>query len=200
MKLKIARLFFRFLFLTGLYRFKTRVQRFLLESKRKQLPVKAVGTWKELVHDTMNMAWQKDGFLELWDKIDSPETAEWKIKNAGPHAFDCDEFSITHLARIKKNGFKTYNGHTLVDACLLMVVWADDKNVLMAHHVCMLTLEDTTGMKSYTWLDYWPSFNNPVFRSSPVALASAVAQKYTPSPKKVFAVTEDLDLKILKVL
>lgn len=187
---------------TLLYKFKTHVMRLLLERKSKKSPVPTgFDNIVELAGDAMTCTWKADNWIEMWDKIDSPETVQWKIENADKitHGFDCDEFAMSHLSRILRNGKPLYfDGLRIERASLLMVMWREGWKT-GAHHVCFLQLRDeVTNEISYTYLDYWPSLSfDPV--KSEGEVIQRIMKMYNEHPSLVFAVLQDVNLVPYKV-
>lgn len=190
------------LYVSRIYKIKTYVQRFLFERKNKKSEVPLRKDMFTLTADTFGMKWRADGWRELWDMFASAEAAQYKIENPPEHGFDCDEFAISHCARINKAlaaGYKLFlKDAQVVRAEIGAVFWVDGLKPA-AHHVCIVEVQTNLNETKYTYIDYdlWSRHT----RSKEFCLENVyLAYRAGASSAHVASFIESENLSLLKVI
>jgi hypothetical protein len=105
------------------------------------------------------MQWHADDWRRAFDLISTPETAQARI-SAEPGGFlgDCDEFAITHVARIEK-GMKAgevykFQGKTVISTSFTTVLWLNGYK-FDGHNIALICVrDDATNTLQYSYIDY----------------------------------------------
>jgi hypothetical protein len=191
-----------------LYKLKTSLQRAILEPRKEHQAVPALDSLSDIMNLTVSHPYKADPWYYLFDFAQSPERVAWLLENEKGKdvseiraGFDCDEFAMGHVSRIKAalNAGKTidFKGAIIRDAFFAAIYyrWGWKQG---AHHVALVRTDS-----GYVCLDYAYSILRNVRADARTALNDVMMQYATedrPAPELVVAVIQDMELKPLGIL
>lgn len=132
MKIKLAKLIYRFVYWAGIYLWWSKRYR-----KRwplaKQSPLPGVNSPEAVMKKLKALKWTRDGARELWDAINSPQWVQFCVNTikAGfeqpKGALDCDEFAVYSAAVLPQT----------MKPVVLNVFWWSYERGPLGHNVCL---------------------------------------------------------------
>lgn len=127
-----------FIIKLNLYLLWSRLHQKLFQKKRLAIPKH--NSLKELEQTLGSSTWTADTWKELWDVVNHPEHAYWKLKNQGTLG-DCDDHAVLAAEVIDRD---LWPGEP--NAMVLSVQWLSAEGKFKGHNVCIFVgeFEDIT--------------------------------------------------------
>jgi hypothetical protein len=137
-----------FIIKLNLYLLWSRLHQKLFQKKRLAIPKHA--SLKELEQTLSTSKWTADTWKELWDVVNHPEHAYWKLKNQGTLG-DCDDHAVLAAEVIDRD---LWPGDP--NALVLSVQWLNKEGKFKGHNVCVFVgeFDDTTEFFTAPQEDY----------------------------------------------
>ena len=148
------------------YRYWSRIYRFIWERQYRYVPVTTYKSLQELVLVIQTCKWSADGWKQLWDAFSYPGKVQYIINTQPPEKRfigDCDEHALYIATALERtvNGenfsispYAEWRNSVIESAQVLTVNWINKDGVYGGHNVCLITFYDRLGVTAYSYMDY----------------------------------------------
>ena len=213
LKVSFGRIF-GYLFLLLVYRWWSRLYRFIWERKYSNYPLRSYRTFDELAAVIRSCTWVKDGAKQLWDAFSYPGRVQCIIDTnaiGGRYIGDCDEFAV-YLANVLEQsatfgGFENgrftlapWYGLMMDSSKILTVEWVDKNGKYGGHNVCLIEWFDTRETShmdgTFSYMDYG---DPDLICANIQAVLYCIMRKYAPDGTLLCWAIHDKNLNLQEV-